>query len=171
MRIAKSEISYPFVPKSTARLVPGQYWAIPLSNGKYGCGRVIQVAENSRTKSRVMFLAGVQEWVGTSAPTAQAIAGTTVAHQGKAHILAILKTGGEVLGCRPLEADGILPGVFLSHAAGPGVRLLCGLEDFGEATDNDRQTRKVLSTWGFKVAEVLAERLAQRGGAGPLTTA
>ncbi|EKO87041.1 hypothetical protein LEP1GSC020_0876 [Leptospira interrogans serovar Grippotyphosa str. 2006006986] len=49
-----NEVKYPFVPKSNRSLIPGQFWAIPLNNGKFACGRVIAV-HPFETK---MFLAG-----------------------------------------------------------------------------------------------------------------
>src|SRR5262249_10570900 len=36
-----AEPTYPFVPRSTAYLRPGQFWAIPLSDGRFACGRVL----------------------------------------------------------------------------------------------------------------------------------
>ncbi len=50
-----NEVKYPFVPKSNRSLIPGQFWAIPLNNGKFACGRVIEV-HPFETK---MFLAGL----------------------------------------------------------------------------------------------------------------
>jgi hypothetical protein len=33
--------TYPFVPKTNAQLVAGQSWSIPLSDGRFACGRVL----------------------------------------------------------------------------------------------------------------------------------
>jgi hypothetical protein len=33
--------SYPFTPKWNRYLLPGQFWAVPLSDGRFGCGRVM----------------------------------------------------------------------------------------------------------------------------------
>lgn len=35
--VAKA-ITYPFEPKSIAYLRAGQFWAVPLSDGRFGCG-------------------------------------------------------------------------------------------------------------------------------------
>lgn len=43
MAAVSGEIRYPFVPKSNRFLAAGQYWALPLSNGQFGCGRVMDV--------------------------------------------------------------------------------------------------------------------------------
>jgi hypothetical protein len=32
---------YPFVPRTNATLVPGQFWSIPLTDGRFACGRVL----------------------------------------------------------------------------------------------------------------------------------
>jgi hypothetical protein len=68
------------------------------------------------------------DWVGQEPPTAEALGGRRVLHQGHAHIKTILHTGGEVLGCRDLDEDGLL-------------------------ADPDPE-----STWGFMFIERLAER-------------
>ena len=97
-----SRISYPHVPKSTATLVPGQFWSIPLSDGTFGCGRVIEVVEATQTGARRIFLAGVLDWHGSSQPEFDSIAGSGCFDQGSAHIVSITDTGGCVLGHRPL---------------------------------------------------------------------
>jgi hypothetical protein len=60
------EIKYPLIPKSTKRLMPGHFWALPLSDGTFGCGRIIMLKkiEDGNTHSR-LFLAGVLDWHGT----------------------------------------------------------------------------------------------------------
>ncbi|MBK8814733.1 MAG: hypothetical protein IPN42_04135 [Methylococcaceae bacterium] len=106
---------YPFVPKSTANLLPGQFWALPLSNGLFGCGRVIQLAPSSYfflLGARVSFLAGVLDWVSPLQPTSESISGAKCIAQGQAHIKAITETGGEILGHRNLEFDEIVPWLF-----------------------------------------------------------
>ncbi|EMN51355.1 hypothetical protein LEP1GSC088_4454 [Leptospira interrogans str. L1207] len=67
-----NEVKYPFVPKSNRSLIPGQFWAIPLNNGKFACGRVIEV-HPFETK---MFLAGLVNWIGEVVPKENDLAGT-----------------------------------------------------------------------------------------------
>jgi len=58
---------YPFEPKSNTHLLPGQFWGVPLSDGRWACGRVLAVKTqpdayfpgNSRT-----FLAALMYWQG-----------------------------------------------------------------------------------------------------------
>jgi len=99
---------YPFVPKSNRYLEPGQFWALPLSDGRYGCGRVM-VAPAFGKKDRVYFIGGLADWIGVEPPSHDAIAGAEVLAQAKMHFEAISKTGGAVLGMRPLEVDRLEP--------------------------------------------------------------
>ena len=99
---------YPFVPKSNRYLEPGQFWALPLSDGRYGCGRVMVVPAFG-PKDRVHFVAGLAGWIGSGLPTEDSIAGAPVLEQAKVHIETIAKTGGSVLGIRPLELDRLVP--------------------------------------------------------------
>src|SRR6266700_932410 len=38
---------YPFEPKSNTHLLPGQFWGVPLSDGRWACGRVLAVKTQS----------------------------------------------------------------------------------------------------------------------------
>ena len=86
--------AYPFVPKSNRWLEAGQFWAVPLSDGRFACGRVLDVPRELDLHvpvARTMFLAGLLDWVGDTPPTAAAIAGAGLlahglrAHQGDHH--------------------------------------------------------------------------------------
>src|SRR6266487_572809 len=99
--------SYPFVPKSNAKLWPGQFWAIPLSDGRFACGRVLAIDVDKTYGARSSFVAGLLDWVGREPPNADSIAGAPVLEVGTAHVRVIERSGGAVLGERPLEADGI----------------------------------------------------------------
>ena len=151
--------TYPFVPKSNRWLEAGQFWAIPLSNGRFACGRVLDVPRvddlhvpvNSR-----MFLAGLVDWSGTEPPSGDRIAGSGLVEQGFAHIKAILTTGGEILGSRPLVLDRIVPMRWRSHVAGGTVWTFEGAQRLRPATDADRDL-PVMGTWGYSVIKLLAE--------------
>lgn len=150
---------YPFVPKSNAHLRAGQFWAVPLSDGRFACGRVLDVPRSGDlhvpANSR-MFLAGLLDWVGPRPPTDQSIAGAQLNAQGFAHIKAILTTGGEVLGWRDLAADGIAPHRWRSHVAGGTVWVYAGAQRLRPATSDDRSL-PVMTTWGYGVIRVAAE--------------
>ena len=64
---------YPFIPKSTSLMKEGQYWDIPLSNGKFACGRVLQFDYSNGKKNSRSFLAGLMDWVGENPPTSDTI--------------------------------------------------------------------------------------------------
>ncbi len=81
-------IAYPLEPKSIAYLRAGQFWAVPLSDGRFGCGRVLYVPSPSDPQPSLylntrIFLAGLMEWSGSEPPTAQAIAGCKLLEQGR----------------------------------------------------------------------------------------
>ena len=121
--------SYPFVPKSATYLEAGQFWAIPLSDGRFGCGRVLdvpRVPDPYILVGRRAFLAGLIDWVADAPPGSDAIAGARLVAQGFAHIKAITTTGGSVLGIRPLELDGIVPARWKSHEGGGTVWIYEG---------------------------------------------
>ena len=98
---------YPFVPKSTAALAPGQFWAIPIRDGRFGCGRVLAIDRDRSYGARVLFTGAILDWIGDAPPTADAIAGRPVIGAGVANIRCISANRGEILGERPLELDPI----------------------------------------------------------------
>jgi hypothetical protein len=158
--VAAPAPGYPFVPKSNRFLAPGQYWAVPLSDGRFGCGRVLDVPPSGDLHvpaNARMFLAGLLDWVGPQPPTDQSIVGAGLIAQGFAHIKTILTTGGEVLGWRDLEADGIVPAPWRSHEAGGTVWIYEGARRVRPATADDRDL-PLMSTWGYAVITVIAEQ-------------
>jgi hypothetical protein len=153
---------YPFEPKSNVHLLPGQFWGVPLSDGRWACGRVLAVKtqadvyfpENSR-----MFLAALMRWQGDEPPTAGAIAGRQVLAQGWAHVRSIQLNGKAILGCRDLGLDGIRGLREVTHRGGGTVMLYEGATPLRPATRDEAATLPVFSTWGLNVISVLAERL------------
>jgi hypothetical protein len=92
----KREFNYPLVPKSANWLLAGQFWALPLSDGTFGCGRVIEVPSAEIAYTRMEFLAGVLDWHSTVEPSADSIGGAKCFKEGRAHIRAITRTGGVI---------------------------------------------------------------------------
>lgn len=154
---------FPFKPRSTSFLRPGMFWAVPLSDGRFACGRVLQIEPSSR----VTLLAGLMAWVSPKPPTDAALSGAALLSQGTAHIKTITETGGEILGERPLTADSIEPLPELSHAMPPRVRLVSGFEDLRAATREEVDALPVLSAWGYNVIAVQAEEYFVSGVASP----
>jgi hypothetical protein len=151
--------AYPFRPKSSASLAPGQFWAVPLAGGHYACGRVLQLGGSEVPIKTRAFFGGLQDWIGDDPPTHVSIAGTRIARFGVMHVKAITETGGEILGLRPLELDGIeLPE--LHSAMSLGAKLLCGADAVRVARQDEWGTRPVLAYWAYGFIEELAEQLA-----------
>jgi hypothetical protein len=91
-------MKYPFEPKSTTHLEPGQFWAIPLSNGSYACGVVLaKLISSGKIESR-SFLAALIDWNGKDKPSSEDIKNKEIIKKGSAHIKAIQLTGGEIVG-------------------------------------------------------------------------
>jgi hypothetical protein len=101
--------TYPLIPKTTAHLRPGQFWSIPMADGRFGCGRVLRVDTGRPSGGRTRFIAAILDWVGDSPPSSDAIAGSPVLKVGNAHVRLVSFGGGEILGERPLASDGIEP--------------------------------------------------------------
>lgn len=151
--------SYPFRPKSTASLEPGQFWAVPLRGGYFGCGRVLQLRCSQLGKTRTSFFGGLQDWIGDDPPTSASIAGTGIGRFGAMHLKAITEVGGEILGHRPLELDGFaLPE--LNSAYSLGANVLIGADIVRVAREDEWGTRPVLQYWSYGYIEQLAEELA-----------
>lgn len=105
--MAATVTTYPLSPKTTAQLVPGQFWSIPLSDGRFGCGRVLRVDGDKPVGGRTRFIGAILDWVGDAPPTSEAIAGAAPLAIGNAHIRMLSFGGAAVLGERPLGLDGI----------------------------------------------------------------
>ena len=160
----QKRLVYPLIPKSAGWLIPGQFWALPLSDGTFGCGRVIEVPTADQRVSRMEFLAGVVDWHGPVEPTSELIAGAPCLTQGRAHIRAITRTGGALLGHRDLASDGVEPWLFRGAHHHANSEVLRGFMPLRPQTPEDRGL-PVLSTWGYDVPRVVAEaRFVKRTG-------
>lgn len=100
----------PFAPRSNTYLLPGDFWAIPLSDGRFAAGRVLTRQAFGPT-DRVGVIVGLLDWAADEPPSQDAIAGARVAAWSLTGFEAISMTSGQILGNRPLELDGIEPPV------------------------------------------------------------
>lgn len=151
---------YPFEPKSIARLQAGQFWAVPLADGRHACGRVLHVpgtAESIYLNSRI-FLAGLMDWSGSEPPTNEAIAGCGVLAQRMMHVAAIRDTSSPIIGQRDLKLDEITGLREVSHRGGGTVWLYESGLRLRQATAEESHTLPVMSVWGRRVIQVLAEK-------------
>jgi len=145
---------YPFEPKTNALLRPGQFWGVPLSDGRYACGRVLDISRDD-AGGRMMFVAGLMDWVGDDPPTAESIHGASILNFGSAHIRTIREHGQHILGIRPLETDDFEAMMCLS--AQHGGYLQRGYTVLRRATQEEVERLTVLSTWGYDIVAALAE--------------
>ena len=152
-------MEYPFRPKSTKHLIPGQFWAIPVQDRGFACGRVIALSHRNGKQDTRLFLAGLLDWSGGSLPDSVSIAGSKTIAQGQAHIKTILESGGTILGHRSLDADGIEPELFLSEAPGRNCMLVHGTEVIRRATVEEQATLPVFAGWGYHVMTLKARKI------------
>lgn len=150
---------YPFVPKSTASLREGDFWAVPMRDGRFACGRVIQVGDLDAPSPTRAFFGGLHDWAGAEPPTAEDLAHRPMLRWGIMHIRAITRTGGSVLGWRSLAVDEIEPPLLLSSMGGDDTQVLRGARPLRAATRDEWGTFPVLGIWGYDFIETLANEL------------
>jgi len=155
------EITYPFEPKSAVRLRPGDFWPIPISGERFGCGRVIALKNPGQTGARSMLIAGLMNWIGSAPPTSGDLAGCRTVQQAQVHLRSILETGGVILGHRALALELIEPDLFLSEAKGANCWLMRGYEWLRPATPDEQNSHPVWQTWGYLIIRHRAEALAK----------
>jgi internalin A len=114
---------YPLIPKTTTHLRPGQFWSIPMSDGRFGCGRVLRTETGATTGGRTRFIGAILDWVGDSPPSSDAIAGSQPIAIGNAHVRIISVDGGQLLGERPLAQDAIEPPTSVNIYWGDGFAV------------------------------------------------
>lgn len=151
---------YPFEPRSTAYLERGQFWGVPLSDGHFACGRVLDVPGNDpllATGSSKTFFAGLMDWVGLHPPTAETISGCQLLANGVAHILTVRANGRFILGRRDLAEDGIVGLRSVSHRLGGTPYVYEGARRYRPATRDEAATLPLISNWGYRVVARLAE--------------
>lgn len=153
--------TYPLTPKTNAQLSPGQFWSIPLSDGRFGCGRVLRIDRDKAIGGRSRFIGAILDWVGDAPPSSGAIAGSPVLAVGNAHVRLISFGGGAVLGERPLDADAIEPPASVDTYWGDGYGVMRAERRFVEGdpapTSDFREVSSPLT------GEMLRPSLTARG--------
>lgn len=165
-------VSYPFRPGSTRLLLPGQFWGVPISDGRFACGRVLQVGGSEIPTPTRVFFGGLLHWLDSKPPSVESIAGAKLlsfeARQhngtttnelavGMMHIKAIAELGGQILGHRALEDDGIELPTLLSAHGGEGTEILFGANTLRTAKQEEWGKLQVLEAWGYDFIQQLAE--------------
>jgi len=145
-------MQYPFEPKSTSFMKAGQFWPIALSNGKFGCGMVLDIVPEGRRS----FLAGLLDWCGEREPTAEDLVGCELLAQGEGNIQMILESHGSITG-EVAESEVPTPITWMEHRGGRDYGLYQGLElvQIVDAQTAEAYPRR--KVWGVTVIQVLAE--------------
>lgn len=155
------EVTYPFEPRSTTYLKPGQFWEVPLSTGRFACGRVLftaatpGVADMYKDAPKTAFVGGLLDWCGDHLPTADAIAGCRLIGMGRMHILAIRDTSSQIRGWRDLADDGLI-GIRHTDTSFGGAWYIDGC--FAGPAPGPHARDEVLGDWGRGFIVALAER-------------
>lgn len=147
-----SKDNYPFVPTKASEIQDGDFYFIPLSNGKFACGRVLLIKKKSGRRTKTV-LVGLQDWSGENHPTKEDIHECKIIEQGVIHINSIGYVGGEVIGHKPFDEDGLKP--LLQFEAG---YLLDGFENIGQLPVEEYEKYSRRFTYGLDVMRLLAEK-------------
>src|SRR6056297_278432 len=150
-----SQRKFPFVPKSSVKLKPGDFWSIPVDGSLYACGRVVDLWPSDYKGSRTGFLAGLLDWSSKQQPTEESIAGAQTIQQGGVHYKTILITGGEILGNRSLELDDISPQLFIEYPDNKTPYIYKGLHPVRPAKPEEVEQYSTVSIFGH---QYLSER-------------
>lgn len=145
--------SYPFVPKSTTKLRPGDFWPVPLSDGSYASGLVLQKAPSGTPGARVSFCGALLDWNGRSQPDASHLTGAALLAQGYMHVLAITNFGSVLGNLGPAAR----PVPQLWH---DGCRyVLRGYDVVRRWGRDDKGKIPALEYWGWDIIQQKAEEL------------
>jgi hypothetical protein len=148
--------TFPFLPKSNARLMPSDFWGIKIAPSTYAAGRIIELPwQHEGGSDRRMFLAGLMDWCGHAPPTSDVLANRIVLEQGDMHVRAFSFSNWMIEGNRDLASDGIEPWLVRTATFGPWVQR--GLGDERVGTPVELSTCPVRSTWGMKFIEKAAQ--------------
>jgi hypothetical protein len=103
--MARRSQGYPFTPRSTARLLPGQLFSFPLSDGGYGCCQVVPGMWPYQPPTRTRFRAGLLGWRGAALAVPTEVTGCRIIAYGWAHVGLFAAFGTEVIGKAPLAEE------------------------------------------------------------------
>lgn len=156
--MASKKPSYPFIAKTTAYLTDGDFWSIPLSDGRFACGRVLQVTDKDGDRHRNFFGAGLMDWIESAPPTANALSGHVATEQARCYVEAIALSPLGILGNRPLHLDGITLVEELAWSPVNNVPIVRGIDLPRRATNEEKRTLPMGRWWYKDSLQELAER-------------
>ncbi len=151
---------YPFSPKSNAKLEIGQFWAIKLSNGQYGCGIILDIPSKGDRTTKSCFV-GLLDWAGIEKPTQFDLENKQIKllEQGDAHIKTITMKNELIIGKIDLKKTNIVLQFEVNSAYyGPSSWLINGYTFIRKSIREDHEIFKTNTTWGYDVINILAEK-------------
>ena len=149
--------AFPFVPKSINALEPGDFFPVRLEDGRYSCGRILQLAGDELPTKTQSFFGGLHDWIGTGVPTADDVVRSPMVEFGVMHVKAIQHVGSGVVGNVPLSIGLDEIPVLLDSMGGPAARLLKGVVLLRPARREEWGKLPVLGFWGYDFIRAFAE--------------
>ncbi|MAB42076.1 MAG: hypothetical protein CMK77_07305 [Pseudomonadales bacterium] len=143
---------YPITPTKVSEIKEGEYFYIPLIDGRFACGRILMIEKKNDRKTK-LFLAGLHDWSGKELPSNDDIHERPIIEQGVMHINSIGHVGGEIIGFKPLQDDGLKP--LLQVEAG---HLLNGFEDLGSIPQDEYGNYSRRTTYGLNSIRLKADK-------------
>jgi hypothetical protein len=101
-------------PARTAELEVGDFWAVQLPDGRFGCLQITGV-RRSGPSSRTTFYAAVVDWAGQQPPAVDDIRDRELLVQGLTRLEVFTKGGAKIIGNAtlagpPLRGDNLFEG-------------------------------------------------------------
>ena len=143
---------YPFTPTKASEIKEGEYFYIPLSDGRFACGRILLIEKKNGKKTKLLLVA-LHDWSGANHPTKEDIHSRPIIEQGVMHINSINNIGGEIIGFKPLGEDGLKP--LLQFEAG---YLLDGFENLGRISQDEYEKYSRRTTYGLDSIRLKANK-------------
>lgn len=159
--VTRSAEEYPFAPKSTSRLLPGQFWSVRRDDERFGVGVVLGVptpetAPHHATNRRI-FTAGLLDVVLDEHAAPSDLDDARLMDWGYAHVRSINLTSDRGL---EGQADSTFNEVLMvSHRGGGTVGLYGNGLYKRVATRDEARDLDVSGTWGLTFIQRLASRL------------
>jgi hypothetical protein len=92
-----SDRQFPLSPRSARDLRIGDFWAVPLSDGSFGCLQVTDLLERGAGSLKTL-VAGVVDWRGPAPPDDGDLTNKRILAQGMTRIEAFSEVGSQILG-------------------------------------------------------------------------
>lgn len=94
---ATEQRHFPLRPRSARELRVGDFWAVALPGGGFGCLQVTDLKKSGPGALKTL-VAGVVDWRGPSPPVEADLAGRSILEQGLTRIEAFSEPAGKVIG-------------------------------------------------------------------------